>query len=378
MNILEIEKNIEKIKILLSQADYGKIDFGIELAISLDEPKIFEVLLDKCNVNGNLFNPRLNDWMKSLITNSGTLNDEPTGYYVWLSLLINNPSLDTIKIKELDLTNGYLKKLPINFSKLQNLQKLNLQLNKLEKFPDEVLKLKNLTHLHLGWNKIKIIPDKIYQLQNIQSLMLGNNLILENSKNLGNLKNLQHLDIGSNYLDEFPSCIFRLMNLLNINFINYNDSEYFHEEQISNSILNNNPNVHIIQPVHCISCGDDSGDYREEDTIERHDGFFCESHDEQWENPFYYCDCCYAYVAPRGYVSKDGNNSDMHDGYDSTRWFIDAFVDSPFTIIKDKNDTLEARQICELCRCNIPDGDMASYDEAEEFAEENLIEYWDN
>ena len=46
MNILEIEKNIEKIKILLSQADYGKIDFGIELAISLDEPKIFEVLFD--------------------------------------------------------------------------------------------------------------------------------------------------------------------------------------------------------------------------------------------------------------------------------------------------------------------------------------------
>ena len=114
MNEKELKENIEKIKQLLTLPDYDKIDVGIELAVSLEEPKIFETLLDGCaSINS------LNDWMKSTITTSGSLNDEPTGYYIKLSLLINNPLTDFNNIKELNLTNGYLRKLPKNFSKFQ-------------------------------------------------------------------------------------------------------------------------------------------------------------------------------------------------------------------------------------------------------------------
>jgi len=381
MNDKELELNIEKIKQFLTLSDYDKIDLGIELAASLEEPKIFERLLDGCksdlSTSISYGESYLNDWLKSLITSSGTLNENPTGYYVWLSLLLNNPLFSTADIKDLDLTNSYLKKIPKNFSRLENLEKLNLQKNRLEEFPQEVFKLKNLSHLHLGWNDIKNIPDEISELKKLQSLMLGNNSIEKISENLGSLKNIQHLDIGSNNLAEFPPCIFKLKSLLNINFINYDDEGfYFDEEGVSKSILKKNPNVYIIQPVHCFSCGDDddSSVYRAEDTIERHDGYFCKSHDEQWGNPYYYCDCCYTYVAPRGYINDDS----LHFGYDRVRWLIDADVDEASTIIKGKDGSLSAIVICELCKPSIPETEKPTYEEAEKFAEENGIEYWDN
>ena len=49
--IKEASKKVEyteQIKQLLTLPDYDKIDTGIELAVSLEEPKIFETLLDGC------------------------------------------------------------------------------------------------------------------------------------------------------------------------------------------------------------------------------------------------------------------------------------------------------------------------------------------
>ena len=50
MNEKELKENIEKIKQLLTLPDYDKIDAGIELTVSLEEPKIFENLLDGCSI----------------------------------------------------------------------------------------------------------------------------------------------------------------------------------------------------------------------------------------------------------------------------------------------------------------------------------------
>lgn len=77
---------------------------------------------------------------------------------------------------------------------------------------------------------------------------------------------------------------------------------------------------------------------------------------------------------PRGYTIDDGLNF----GYDKSRWFIDATTDEASTIIKNKDGSLSAKVICELCKCNVQDGDIASYGDAEKYAEENGIEYWDN
>jgi hypothetical protein len=394
MNEKELTKNVEKIKQFLTLPDYDKIDAGIELAVSLEEPKIFEGLLDGCSL-GSYASSNLNDWMKECITTSGKLH-EPTGYYVWLSLLVNSPLLNFSDIKEMDLTNAYLKKLPINFSKLQNLEKLNLQLNQLDFFPEEIFQLINLKSLHLGWNNISIIPDNISNLKNLESLMIGNNKIGDDiSNNLGNLNNLQHLDLGSNGLSKIPDCIFKLKTLKNINLT----PEWFADDDPEILKLKKTiPECYIIQPVYCVNCNDEP--YRVEDTIERWDEYFCESHDEQWGHAALNCDCCYKYVASRGFTGgadepfNIGNNDNLKDGYNSVRWFIGATSDvngnapgsyegddyyeyTEKTIIKKEDGTLEGKFLCELCKPNIPKTDKPSYEDAEKFAEENLIEYWE-
>ena len=47
------------------------------------------------------------------------------------------------------------------------------------------------------------------------------------------------------------------------------------------------------------------------------------------------------------------------------------------SLLKKKDGSLSAKVICELCEFNIPDNNKASYEEAEKYAEENNIEYWE-
>ena len=375
--------SFEKVKELLSSGDYDTIDEGIQVAIDLNDSKIFDDLLDGCNVNGAPHDSRLNDWLKSNVTSSGELQLKPKGYYVWLSLLVNHPSYNLSEIKVLDLTNAYLTKLPDHFSKFVNLKKLNLQKNELEEFPQEVLKLKNLSHLHLGWNKIKHIPDEISDLDNLQSLMIGNNSIETISDDLGNLKNLQHLDIGSNYISDLPSCIYSLKKLININVYNDDYDEFnSHTEELNEAL----PDCYIIQPVNCNECGDDTIFYRVEDMFDNEYGYVCEGCYEPADLPGYCCECCEIFVAPRGYTGgsceNSGNNKDINEGYDFRRWFIDAQAEydegyNLKTIIKDMDGELSDRLICELSRNDIPNKDKPSYEEAEIFAEDNELESWE-
>jgi Leucine-rich repeat (LRR) protein len=64
MTNTELKKNIDKIKELLSLPDYDKIDAGIELARALDEPAVFEALLDGCKMGPGIggdgrYHPRI-------------------------------------------------------------------------------------------------------------------------------------------------------------------------------------------------------------------------------------------------------------------------------------------------------------------------------
>ena len=405
----ELELNIKKIKQLLTLPaggkslieEYKKIDEAIELAVSLENPIIFERLLKGCSLEIDInksHDSYLNDWMKSTIIRNGDLTGNPTGYYIWLSLLINDPLLESTNIKRLDLTNAYLKKLPKRFSRLEHLETLNLQLNALETFPYEIFKLKNLVRLDLGWNSISSIPNEISALNNLESLMIGDNMISDISDEISKLKKLRHLDIGNNCLDEFPDSIYKIKSLRNLNFINYDDENSF--EDVVPQLEVTLPDCYIIEPVFCMHC--EEKPYKVEDTIERWDAYFCMDHDEQLDHPYYYCDCCNVYVAPRGYTGGGddiSNNDSLNEGYDYKRWTVsddgghrDEAVQ---TIIKEDglkrthplnpsssttSDTLTddgyrlgARLLCKFCMRNIPKTDMVSYEDALEFAEDNDI-----
>ena len=102
MNEKELKENIEKIKQFLTLPDYDKIDAGIELAVSLEEPKIFETLLDGCSLGGS--RPKLNEWMQEIIISDGELINQPTTKYITL----NKHRVYLVKMK-------YDEKLPTKF-----------------------------------------------------------------------------------------------------------------------------------------------------------------------------------------------------------------------------------------------------------------------
>jgi len=148
----ELKENIEKIKQLLTLPDYDKIDAGIELAVSLEEPKIFETLLDGCSLESS--RPKLNEWLKKTIIEESKLNEYPTGYYVLLALLLNAPiksnideSLKLNNISELVLKKCYLQTLPYGLSRLTQLKKLDISFN--DSLSDSKSDLSKLNHLDL-------------------------------------------------------------------------------------------------------------------------------------------------------------------------------------------------------------------------------------
>ena len=373
MNEKKLKENIEKIKQLLTLPDYDKIDAGVELAVSLEEPKIFETLLDGCSLESS--RPKLNEWMKSLITSCGKLINKPTGYYVFLNLIINAPdnakihtSLKPADIKKLNLTKCYLSDLPKNFSKFDNLEKLYLECNKLgPSIPIEIFKLKNLIGLYLGYNAIKTIPDEISTLENLQLLAFGDNSISELSDKLSNLKKLKHLDISSNAFYQFPDVIYQSKNLINFCCFGYDDNDNPLDGETLNKINHQIPNINILEGVQCNACSvwlnPNSG------VIQRHDGYFCSSCDPDWNDIYGRCDYCNEYIAPSGFV-------DIEE-WDIYKWYHDQIWESwdmlPSTvIIKEKNGTLIDKTICFICQPNIPKTDIPSYADAEQYAEENF------
>jgi hypothetical protein len=194
MNKAELKKNIEKIKQLLTHPDYGKIDAGIELAVSLEEPKIFETLLDGCSIipsthferaasTTKFSRPKLNEWMKELMILDGELNIG-TGYYVFLSLWLNikddsniHESLNKDSLKDLSLVNCYLDYLPSAFKSLTNLERLDLSENNFSTFPEEILFSQGLKYLIIHKNPlddVDEISDNIKKLKSLRILLAGN------------------------------------------------------------------------------------------------------------------------------------------------------------------------------------------------------------
>jgi len=228
MNDKKLNENIEKIKQLLILPDYDKIDVGIELAVSLEEPRIFEELIDGCMLGDDrlLDRPILNHWMKETIISNGELRDTPTGYYIFLILLVNTPiesnvndTLKSANINSLALKECYLEKIPLNIVNLKNLNYIDLSWNRIKEISVELCDMENLETLNVFQNKIKNIPVEINNLENLKILLVGNN-ILETIPGEIKLDNLLAFDFASNELVKYPDILNSFKNLKTVNFVN--------------------------------------------------------------------------------------------------------------------------------------------------------------
>ena len=408
MNEKELKANIEKIKQFLTLPDYDKIDTGVELAVSLEEPKIFEILLDGCSLGDsgktNFYNqdtgkftdhgsrPKLNEWMKEIIISEGELINQPTGYYVFLNLITNildnakiDSSLKLINIKNLNLTKCYLSQLPKTFYKLDSLEVLFLEYNELTTIPDDIFQFRNLTTLSLLSNNIESVPTEISNLKNLELLGLGNNRVGSLPDELANLKKLKHLDISQNSFNQMPNVIYELTNLVNLSCFAYDDNydTIPSEDEILKEIYNKIPNINILDAMVCEQCNEG---IHINDIIERDDGYYCQDCDDQgWANGLKLdsCGVCWSKSGPYG-VNPDCEDKTINpDNWNINKWYADKIYESWddggfIFIIKTKNGDLLDITTCEICNSNIPKSNIACYSDAEKYYEENdELEWFD-
>ncbi|MGO4819691.1 hypothetical protein, partial [Flavobacterium sp. W22_SRS_FP1] len=159
-------KALSKIKKVLNQRDYGQIDIGIELIRSLDQPDLFEDLLEGCKINEN----------GEIIKNKFFSGTKPTQPYLDYSILtLINFAPDKANL-DVSLIVKNIKKL-----KLDHFDNLNSLTNFI-----------NLTELKHG----DFYKNRYYRhaITNLEGLINCTNLtVLEFDTSLG-MRNLTNLD----------------------------------------------------------------------------------------------------------------------------------------------------------------------------------------
>jgi len=219
MTKTELKKTVVKIKKLLKKRDCDIIDSGIELARALDEPAVFETLLEGCSI----------DKEGKIIRNkifTGTGPAQPYLDHALLNLIGYNPndtktdkSLKCENIKKLNLSEtkkqswyrwknedvkawespklaGVWPELPSGLTNLTNLTSLNLEYCRSIQNVNILTKLTNLTKLNLSFC-FKL--ENVVGLKNctkLTSLNLSDCFKLENVDGLKNCTKLTSLDIS--------------------------------------------------------------------------------------------------------------------------------------------------------------------------------------
>ncbi|MEM7759096.1 MAG: COR domain-containing protein [Cyanobacteria bacterium P01_A01_bin.40] len=117
------------------------------------------------------------------------------------------------KVKQLDLSNRRITKLPPEIGKLLNITHLYLNSNFLESLPPEIGKLSSLTHLYLDSNFLESLPPEIGKLSNLTHLYLNSNSLESLPPEIGKLSSLTHLSLNSNSLESLPPGIDKLSSL---------------------------------------------------------------------------------------------------------------------------------------------------------------------
>jgi predicted DNA-binding WGR domain protein/Leucine-rich repeat (LRR) protein len=125
-------------------------------------------------------------------------------------------------LKELDLREKKLLKLPAALFELESLEVLDLSENDFTILPDDIGKLVNLRELNLGTTNIKQLPSSIGKLKNLEVLNLRYCRNLTSlPEAIGELSNLKQLNLHA-FRGEVSSNISKLNNLEELNITRVN------------------------------------------------------------------------------------------------------------------------------------------------------------
>ncbi|KHG12952.1 hypothetical protein F383_07372 [Gossypium arboreum] len=122
------------------------------------------------------------------------------------------PLLDEVleldrSVRTLDLTHNKLVEIPVDISKLVNMQRLILASNLIEQLPINIGKLQSLKVMILDGNQITSLPDELGQLVRLEKLSISGNMLMSLPETIGSLRNLSLLNVCNNKLKYLPESV---------------------------------------------------------------------------------------------------------------------------------------------------------------------------
>uniref|UniRef100_A0A7C8YVH1 Protein-serine/threonine phosphatase n=1 Tax=Opuntia streptacantha TaxID=393608 RepID=A0A7C8YVH1_OPUST len=95
-------------------------------------------------------------------------------------------------VRTVDLTHNKIVAVPVEISKLFNLQRLILADNLVERLPMNLGKLQSLKVMTLDGNRISGLPDELGQLVRLEQLSISRNMLTYLPETLGSLRNVSN------------------------------------------------------------------------------------------------------------------------------------------------------------------------------------------
>ena len=129
------------------------------------------------------------------------------------------------KLKRLDLNFNALTRVSSSVSGCPNLTSLNLNNNKIDRVEPGIEKLKSLEELSLYKNDLKELPPVFYSMTSLRVVDLYYNHIPKVTADIANLKKLEILYLANNDIYSLPEQIGELINLREL---------YLHHNKLSN------------------------------------------------------------------------------------------------------------------------------------------------
>jgi internalin A len=157
--------------------------------------------------------------LESLILGKKVESDEYEGSRYFEKVSGNNLKtlplelLDLPNLRKLDISGNPLESIPHVVTQILHLEELILIRVELTEIPDAIAKLTNLTQLDLSFNQITQIPEAIANLINLTQLDLSDNKITQIPEGIANLTNLIRLHLNSNQITQISEGIANLTNL---------------------------------------------------------------------------------------------------------------------------------------------------------------------
>ena len=160
----------------------------------------------------------------------------------WLNDPKNEEQLNSVY--KLNLSGLELKVIPLQISKLSQLQELYLEDNLLQSVPNFISKFSELRFLNVKNNILTDIPESICKLSQLQELFFNNNMIETIPESIFKLSKLKKLSLKNNLINSIPESFCKLSQLKNLMLDNNNittlPNAFGHLSQLEFLYLNNN------------------------------------------------------------------------------------------------------------------------------------------